>query len=327
MGARRRRRPGRARPSAAVHLAVVAQHAVKAGLAGEVDALIGQGRDDPCRRHVGKARLIGDGDDARPFGRAQRVRRNAGAPRRAGDRPVPALAGPPALQASGIDAGQGAGRAQPRPFGAGCRRSRQPGSGGLPGGSYVLAVAEDRREFFCQHQQGGRFGQRLVLAVQLALEFLDPAPVLPSFDGTGRPRLAEAGDRVLLPGVQLRRIQALLAAPGAAAWPRPSPPSRSPLPIAPSPSSADCRPPVPWPRRPHANAPASPRSLPPLVRPHQPPNSPAATTARRSGLCTLVRIEPTFLNLRPLGLDPIRAATSLTQGGRPLQSVLNSRRV
>src|SRR4051794_16899306 len=82
-------------------------------------------------------------------------------------------------------------------------------------------------------------------------------------------------------------------------WPRPSPPSRSPLPIAPSPSSADCPPSVPWPRRPRANAPASPRSLPPRVRQHQPPNSPAATTARRSGLCTLVRIGPTFLTYAP----------------------------
>ena len=68
-------------------------------------------------------------------------------------------------------------------------------------------------QFFSQHQQGGRFGQRLVLAVQFALQFLDPPPVLPRLDGTGRPRLAEAGDRILLPGLQLRRIQPLLAAP------------------------------------------------------------------------------------------------------------------
>src|SRR3954451_3725586 len=45
------------------------------------------------------------------------------------------------------------------------------------------------------------------------------------------------------------------------------------------------------------------------------PPKPPPITARRSGPCTLVRIGPTFLNLRPLGLDPIRAATSLTQGG------------
>ena len=90
-------------------------------------------------------------------------------------------------------------------------------SGGPPSESFVLAVAEDRREFFCQYQQGGRFGQRLVLAVQLPLEFLDPAAVLPSLDRTGSPRLAKAGDRILLPGFQLRQIQAVLAAPGVAA--------------------------------------------------------------------------------------------------------------
>ena len=32
------------------------------------------------------------------------------------------------------------------------------GSGGLPGGSYVLAFVEDRLQFFCEHKQGGRLG-------------------------------------------------------------------------------------------------------------------------------------------------------------------------
>ena len=48
-----------------------------------------------------------------------------------------------------------------------------------------------------------------------ALRGIDPlrGPILPSFRSTGRPRLAEAGDRILLPGIQLRQIQPLLTAP------------------------------------------------------------------------------------------------------------------
>ena len=43
-------------------------------------------------------------------------------------------------------------------------------------------------------------GQRLVLAMKLPLQFLDPPAVLARFHSTGRPRLSEAGDRILLPG-------------------------------------------------------------------------------------------------------------------------------
>jgi hypothetical protein len=52
--------------------------------------------------------------------------------------------------------------------------------------------------------------------MELPLQLLDPSAVLPSFQGTGRPRLAEAGDRIPLPGIQLRQIQPLLAAPDTA---------------------------------------------------------------------------------------------------------------
>ena len=52
--------------------------------------------------------------------------------------------------------------------------------------------------------------------MELPLQLLDPPTVLPSFHSTGRPRLAEAGDRIPLSGNQLRRVQPLLAAPGAA---------------------------------------------------------------------------------------------------------------
>src|SRR4051812_31597361 len=51
--------------------------------------------------------------------------------------------------------------------------------------------------------------------MELPLQLLDPPAVLPGLHRTGRPRLAETGNRILLPGLQLRRIQPLLAAPGA----------------------------------------------------------------------------------------------------------------
>src|SRR5271165_3095456 len=43
--------------------------------------------------------------------------------------------------------------------------------------------------------------------MKLPLQLLDPPAVLPGFRSTGRPRLAKTGDRILLPGVQLRQIQ------------------------------------------------------------------------------------------------------------------------
>src|SRR5947209_12776107 len=103
-----------------------AQHAVKAGLASEVDALIGQCRDDPCRRHVGKARLVDHGDDARPFGRAQRVRRNPANGVWPAISPGQAFAGLPALEGPDINVGHGTNCAEPRAGGAGrANRGRQ----------------------------------------------------------------------------------------------------------------------------------------------------------------------------------------------------------
>ena len=52
--------------------------------------------------------------------------------------------------------------------------------------------------------------------MQFPLQLLDPPVVLPSFHSASRPRLTEAGDRIPLPGIQFRRIQPLLAAPGTA---------------------------------------------------------------------------------------------------------------
>ena len=88
-----------------------AQHAMEAGFAGDIDALVGQGRDDARGRGLGEARLVRDLDDTRPFGLGQRVRRRW--PRRV--RPPVArtqtVAGLPALQGARVDAGQSTGGA------------------------------------------------------------------------------------------------------------------------------------------------------------------------------------------------------------------------
>src|SRR3954465_2615176 len=110
--------PGRASPAAVLQLAMLAQHAMEAGLAGDIDALVGQRRDDPRWRRIGKAWLVGQLYDARSLGLAERVRR-----------PGPdslgptvglhlAIRGAPALEAAQIDAGQAASRGQPGPGGA-----------------------------------------------------------------------------------------------------------------------------------------------------------------------------------------------------------------
>src|SRR5271165_774692 len=90
-----------------------AKHAMKAGLAGEVDALVGQSRNDPRRRRRGEARFVGDRDDPGPLGLAQRLRRH----RTIGVWPPITLpqtvTGMPAPQRAGVDAGQGTGRGEP----------------------------------------------------------------------------------------------------------------------------------------------------------------------------------------------------------------------
>src|SRR5271166_2155240 len=90
-----------------------AKHAMKAGLAGEVDALVGQSRNDPRRRRRGEARFVGDRDDPGPLGLAQRLRRH----RTIGVWPPITLpqtvTGLPAPQRAGVDAGQGTGRGEP----------------------------------------------------------------------------------------------------------------------------------------------------------------------------------------------------------------------
>jgi hypothetical protein len=63
----RPRRPWRLSPASAVHLTVLAQHTIEAGLAGDVDTLVRQRRDDPRRRCLGKAWFVGHCDDPGPF--------------------------------------------------------------------------------------------------------------------------------------------------------------------------------------------------------------------------------------------------------------------
>ncbi len=97
---------------------------------------------------------------------------------RAGNRPIPGPHGP-------SSAAECARRYRPsRRPGAAARRPRAPcgclgpDSGDLRGRSFVLALVEDRRDFFRQHQKRRRLGQGTVLAAQLALELLDAPAVL-----------------------------------------------------------------------------------------------------------------------------------------------------
>ena len=86
---------------------------MEAGLAGEVDPLVGQRRDDPRRRRLGEARLVCDLNDPGPFGLAQGVRRD----RTIGVWPPISLyqtvTGLPAPQRAGVDASQGTCRGEP----------------------------------------------------------------------------------------------------------------------------------------------------------------------------------------------------------------------
>src|ERR1700674_4499670 len=107
------RRPWRLSPSPAVHLTMLAQHAMEAGLAGNVDPLIGQRRDDPCRRRLGEARFVGDLEDPGPFGLAQRVRWDRALSVRPPITRLQTVTGLPAPQRAGVDAGQGTRRGEP----------------------------------------------------------------------------------------------------------------------------------------------------------------------------------------------------------------------
>src|SRR4051812_359517 len=113
MRARRARRPRWLGPSPAVHLAMCAQHTMEAGLAGDVDTLVGQCRDNPRRRRLGKARLVGYRHDLRPFGLAQSVRWDGALSVRPTVPLYRTVTGLPAPQRAGVDAGQGTGRGEP----------------------------------------------------------------------------------------------------------------------------------------------------------------------------------------------------------------------
>src|SRR5271166_1137235 len=90
-----------------------AKHAMKAGLAGEVDPLVGQRRNDPRRRRLGEARFVGDLDDPGPLGLAQRVRRHRTIGGRTPITQPQTVTGLPAPQRAGVDAAQGTGRGEP----------------------------------------------------------------------------------------------------------------------------------------------------------------------------------------------------------------------
>src|ERR1700733_14925741 len=94
---------------------------MEAGLAGDVDPLIGQCWNDPRRRGVGKARFVGHRDDACLLGPAQGMRWSRTL------RVQPAITARhviialPASQRADIDAGQSTGWGQPRAFPTGLR--------------------------------------------------------------------------------------------------------------------------------------------------------------------------------------------------------------
>ena len=71
-----------------------------------------------------------------------------------------------------------------------------PGSGGLPGGLYVLASVEDRREFFLDST---RKEAVTATAMELSIQLLDPLAVLLGLPSTSRPLPAETGDRIPFP--------------------------------------------------------------------------------------------------------------------------------
>src|SRR4051812_27423671 len=94
---------------------------MKARLAGDVDTLISQRRDDPRRRCLGEARFVGYRDDPGLFGLAQCVRRD----RTIGIWPPitdrQAITSLPALQRTGIESSQSTGWGKPCTVGAGSR--------------------------------------------------------------------------------------------------------------------------------------------------------------------------------------------------------------
>src|ERR1700692_3680429 len=141
-------RPWRLSPSPAVHLTMLAQHAMEAGLAGNVDPLIGQGRDDPCRRRLGEARFVGDLEDPGPFGLAQRVRWD----RALGVRPpitlLQTVSGLPAPQRAGVDARQSAGRGKPGADGAGLFNVTQQDLAVFQAGHASSPSVDTRETFF-----------------------------------------------------------------------------------------------------------------------------------------------------------------------------------
>ena len=113
----RTRHPWWTGATAPVHLPVRAQHTIEAGLAADVDALVGQRRHDPRGWGVGEAWFVCHFDDPRTLlfrqsmqgRRPDRVRSAVGACR--------AAAASPALKGSRINSGQRAGCFQPGAIG------------------------------------------------------------------------------------------------------------------------------------------------------------------------------------------------------------------
>jgi hypothetical protein len=124
--------------------------------------------------------------------------------------------GLPAPQRVDVDAANSAGRSVPRSICAGLFDVAHQVLAVFQAGHASSPWWKTAASFFDSTSKAAVSASALsVLAMQLALQLLDPPAVLSGLRGAGRPRFAETGDRILFPGVQLCRIQPLLAAPGA----------------------------------------------------------------------------------------------------------------
>jgi len=116
----RRRRPagpGRLGAPAACGLSVFAQEAAEGRFAGQIEAFVGQHGDDAGWRYGGKARLLGHRQHPCPLGFGKGVPGNRAHRLRPAVPAGQALTGLPALQCPQVNAGDRAGRLEPRPGG------------------------------------------------------------------------------------------------------------------------------------------------------------------------------------------------------------------
>ena len=213
---RRARCPRRLGAAAAVHLTMRAQHAMEARIHWRCRS---PRRPAPGRCAPAGFRRSGVRWPPRRSGRVRLASTRVTAS--AGSRPA---AGRPGQAASCFaSAGRCAGRSRPaRRLAPAARHRRGPRSMSRDQGLAIFQAGHASSpswkiawSFFDSTSKAAVSAKRLVLAAQLALQFLDPAALLPGRQAV-LARFAETRDRVALPGVQRGREHTMLAAPGAA---------------------------------------------------------------------------------------------------------------